>query len=84
MLLLEAAGVEARYISGEAGDELHAWNLVKLDGEWYHLDTTWNDPVPNQPGKVRYDYFLASDATLRADHSWEEEKYPVTAFEDYK
>lgn len=84
LLLLEAAGVETRYISGEVETGLHAWNLVKLDGEWYHLDTTWNDPVPNQPGKVRYDYFLVSDATLRADHSWEEGKYPVTAFEDYK
>lgn len=84
LLLLEAAGVETRYISGEVETGLHAWNLVKLDGEWYHLDTTWNDPVPNQPGKVRYDYFLVSDATLRADHTWEEGKYPVTAFEDYK
>ena len=84
LLLLEAAGVETRYISGEVETGLHAWNLVKLDGEWYHLDTTWNDPVPNQPGKVRYDYFLVSDATLRADHSWEEEKYPVTAVANYK
>ncbi len=84
LLLLEAAGVETRYISGEVETGLHAWNLVKLDGEWYHLDTTWNDPVPNQPGKVRYDYFLVSDATLRADHSWEEGKYPVTAMANYE
>lgn len=84
LLLLEAAGVETRYISGKVETGLHAWNLVKLDGEWYHLDTTWNDPVPNQPGKVRYDYFLVSDATLRADHSWEEGKYPVTAVANYK
>ncbi|MCC5891805.1 transglutaminase domain-containing protein [Exiguobacterium sp.] len=84
LLLLEAAGVETRYISGEAGTELHAWNLVKLDGDWYHLDTTWNDPVPNRPGEVGYDYFLVSDATLRADHTWEEGKYPVTAVGDYK
>ncbi|WP_214844293.1 transglutaminase domain-containing protein [Exiguobacterium sp. s150] len=79
LLLLEAAGVETRYISGEAGTELHAWNLVKLDGDWYHLDTTWNDPVPNRPGEVGYDYFLVSDATLRADHTWEEGKYPVAS-----
>lgn len=32
LLLLEAAGVEARYISGEVQTGLHAWNLVKLDG----------------------------------------------------
>ncbi len=84
LLLLEAAGVETRYISGEVETGLHAWSLVKLDGEWYHLDTTWNDPVPNQPGKVGYDYFLVSDATLRADHTWEEGKYPVTAMANYQ
>ncbi|WP_215189660.1 transglutaminase domain-containing protein [Exiguobacterium sp. s6] len=69
LLLLEATGVETKYTSGEVETGLHAWNLVKIDGEWYHLDKTWNDPVPNQPGKVRYDYFLVSNATLRADHT---------------
>lgn len=83
LLLLEAAGVETKYISGEAGDELHAWNLVKLDEDWYHLDTTWNDPVPNRPGEVGYDYFLVSDATLRADHTWDATNYPVTAIKNY-
>lgn len=84
LLLLEAAGVEARYISGEAGTALHAWNLVKLDGSWYHLDTTWNDPVPNRPGEVRYDYFLVSDATLQKDHTWEIGDYPLTAMVDFQ
>ncbi|UTT43547.1 transglutaminase domain-containing protein [Exiguobacterium aurantiacum] len=84
LLLLEAAGVEARYISGEAGTELHAWNLVKLDGAWYHLDTTWNDPVPNRPGEVGYDYFLVSDATLQKDHTWEVGDYPVTSIADFR
>ncbi|TCI57427.1 hypothetical protein EVJ24_01215 [Exiguobacterium sp. SH1S21] len=84
LLLLEAAGVEARYISGEARTELHAWNLVKLDGAWYHLDTTWNDPVPNRPGKVGYDYFLVSDETLQKDHTWEAGNYPVTGRTDFQ
>ena len=84
LLLLEAAGVNARYISGEAGEGLHAWNLVQVDGEWYHLDTTWNDPLPDRPGEVRYDYFLVSDTTMRQDHTWEADAYPVTGAEDYK
>ena len=79
LLLLEAAGIEARYISGEVASGLHAWNLVRVNNEWYHLDTTWNDPIPNQPGNGRLDYFLVSDATLRADHTWESARYPVTA-----
>jgi hypothetical protein len=79
LLLLEAAGIEARYISGEVASGLHAWNLVRVNNEWYHLDTTWNDPVPNQPGNGRLDYFLVSDATLRSDHTWAFGRYPVTA-----
>lgn len=84
LLLLEAAGVEAKYISGEVQTGLHAWNLVKLDGAWYHLDTTWNDPVPNRVGEVGYDYFLVSDATLQKDHAWETGDYPVTAVADFQ
>ncbi|MGA9466087.1 MAG: transglutaminase domain-containing protein [Exiguobacterium marinum] len=83
LLLLEAAGVEARYISGEVASGLHAWNLVRVNNEWYHLDTTWNDPVPNQPGNGRTDYFLVSDSTLRADHTWEFGRYPVTAVHNF-
>ena len=83
LLLLEAAGIEARYISGEVPSGLHAWNLVRVNNEWYHLDTTWNDPVPNQPGNGRYDYFLVSDTTLRADHTWKPGHYPVTAIDDF-
>ena len=43
----------------------HAWNLVKLDGEWYHMDITWDDAV-SYPSYVSYDYFLQSDAGIFA------------------
>ena len=34
-------GLDARYIHNSS----HAWNLVKLDGDWYHVDVTWEDPI---------------------------------------
>ncbi len=83
LLLLEAAGLDTKYISGKAGDGLHAWNLVQVDDEWYHLDTTWNDPLPDRPNEVGYDYFLVSDATMRQNHTWMTDNYPVTAIDDY-
>ena len=43
----------------------HAWNLVLLDGEWYHMDITWDDAV-SYPSYISYDYFLQSDAGLIA------------------
>lgn len=48
-------------------DELnHAWNMVQIDGEWYHVDVTRDDPVPDMKDYVNYEYFLLSDARMQA------------------
>ena len=44
-------GVDTRVISGEAGGP-HAWNIVKLNGKYYNLDSTWD------AGRSAYAYFL--------------------------
>ena len=82
-LLLDAAGVENRVVTGKADGGDHRWNLVRLGEAWYHLDITWDDPV-SADGREHhtYDYYLKSDATMQADHEWEGE-YPTCA-EDYK
>lgn len=51
----------------------HAWNMVQIDGQWYHVDVTWDDPVWDLEGRVRHEYFLLSDAEMSArKHSgWE-------------
>ncbi|QCT04274.1 transglutaminase-like protein [Paenibacillus algicola] len=82
--LLKSAGIENKivegtaYPSGSGQGQLHAWNLVKLDGKWYHLDTTWNDPVPNREGKVSYTHYLRSDAQMAKDHTWVK-SYPAAS-----
>ena len=42
----------------------HAWNMIKIDGEWYHVDVTWNDPTPDRPGRAKHTYFLNSDSVI--------------------
>jgi len=74
--LLQGLGVESKYVVGEVYTGGHAWNLVKVDGEWYHLDTTWNDPVPDREKAVSYKYFLLNDAQMKLDHNWEQANYP--------
>lgn len=46
----------------------HSWNMVQIDGEWYHVDLVFDDPQPDRPGQVLHDHFLLSDAGIAADH----------------
>ena len=43
----------------------HIWNAVELDGNWYQLDVTWNDPYPDSPGASRFDYFLLTEDAMK-------------------
>lgn len=76
--LLRNAGVDSRLVEGTAGDQLHAWNMAKVDGHWYHLDTTWDDPVPDVSGQVNYTYYLRTDKQMSKDHFWYINNYPRT------
>lgn len=77
-LMAEAAGLEATFVSGVATNsggvtESHAWNQVKMNGKWYNVDVTWDDPTHdgkefNDHSGNRYDYFLVSKAQLEKDH----------------
>lgn len=80
-MLLEV-GIENKIIEGVAGSSLHAWNLVKLDGKWYHLDTTWDDPLPDVPGRITYEHYNLTDDQIKTVHTWTK-SYPaaVTSFE---
>ena len=43
----------------------HSWNLVKIDGEWYHVDCTWDDPDNDtMTQRINYNYFLISDVQM--------------------
>ena len=53
--------------------ENHAWNYVQLGGNWYAVDTTWDDPVVIGGGTAseesRYKYFLVGREIIDQDHS---------------
>lgn len=75
--LLRELGIESRFITGTASGGDHGWNLVKLDGQYYHVDATWDDPVPDRPGRVLHSYLLLPDSVMRRDHAWVAADYPV-------
>lgn len=65
--ILTKAGVEVHYVTGTGNKEAHAWNVVNVDGQWYNLDVTWNDP--KETGLTGYRYFLMDDATFFKSHT---------------
>ncbi|REB08542.1 DUF5050 domain-containing protein [Sporosarcina sp. BI001-red] len=81
--LLNRLGIETIYVIGSK-EMNHAWNKVKVDGEWYNLDATWDDPVPDVAGKVRYTYFLLSDVEMGKSHSWDNRNLPNAISTNYE
>lgn len=74
MVLLEHLGFETRYVAGltfSVQGHLvdHAWVMVQIDDEWYHIDPQLEDNV-TRSDTVNYHYFLKDDATFRAHHVW--------------
>ena len=42
--LLQKCGIECAEVAGHTkGEGAHGWNIVKIDGDYYYLDTTWDD-----------------------------------------
>lgn len=62
---MRIAGIESREISGTSWGGSHAWNQVKLGGQWYNIDVTWGDEDDDFfPASANYDYFLVGTHTL--------------------
>lgn len=66
LALARAAGLEAQVITSSAMD--HAWNLIRVDGAWYHVDVTRDDPIrPDGMEPVTtHTRLLLSDDAMRA------------------
>lgn len=77
-LLLNKVGIENKYIIGQVyGGEGHAWNLVRIDGQWYHVDCTWDDP--NDSGEASVSggennrFFLVGDSFIKQSRTFDDE-----------
>lgn len=82
------AGIETEIVLGDDFDRTddlgHAWNTVKIGGEWYQLDATWNDPIMNDGSNVKtYTYFNVTDNELKKDHIWDDSIYQNATADKY-
>ncbi|QMV42713.1 transglutaminase domain-containing protein [Cohnella cholangitidis] len=82
--MMRQAGIPVKIVEGTSRGIAHTWNLVQLGGKWYHIDTTWDDPVPDEAGRIAYNYYNLTDSQIRIDHKWKPSAlYPtaVTSFD---
>lgn len=80
-LLMDMSGVECITVVGAAygSSEDHAWNMVRLDGEWYCVDATWDIGVP----EAYWSYFnVTSDYMAATDHQWDYASVPEATAAD--
>lgn len=75
--ILDGLNIQNVLVSGTAKNsnsvtESHAWNDVKINGKWYAVDVTWDDPVIKGGGKLteklRYQYFLRGSDKFLKNH----------------
>ncbi len=82
--LLRKAGIQSFIVTGKSANpgsgtsEGHAWNLVRIDGKYYHADPTWDD----QGEQIFYAYFNKTDAEILEDHTIDEKAYALPACTD--
>ncbi|MBE7049425.1 MAG: hypothetical protein E7394_01465 [Ruminococcaceae bacterium] len=65
--LMNVLGIESTYVPSQEMN--HAWNLVKLDGKWYHIDVTFDDPVnanhKDMYAHINHNYALLSSEAIQ-------------------
>lgn len=78
--LCDQVGIVGSIVAGEVSNGLHAWNLIRIDGCYYHVDVTWGDAnfrsndrigrgEPNTVPEIDYDYLCVTTEQISHTHS---------------
>lgn len=85
--LMQQAGIECTMIVSDKMS--HAWNYVKIDGKWFHVDVTSDDPLYNGKydlhGRVDHKYFMLSDNAIKklGHNNWDTAGLPAAKTATY-
>lgn len=85
-LLMEMAGMECLTVVGASHASMvdHAWNMVRLNGQWYCADATWDYAYRETMNGCEWRYFnVTSDYMARTDHQWDYTNIPEASAENH-
>ncbi len=81
--VLYQAGIQCLFVVGTSVNpstgkaESHGWNIAKIDGHYYHVDTTWDD-TDNADVPIMYPYLNVTTGQISEDHNIsKDENYPL-------
>ena len=83
LAFMEQMGIPCRFVVSSNG--VHSWNMVKVDGNWYHVDVTNDDPKSYESTTKKYPiytFFLQSTENFQkkvnstGSHQYDTSKYP--------
>ena len=72
--LLRLLGIQSVIVTGNANGESHAWNLVRLNGRYYYMDTTWGNSrylsnSSEMEKYVNYNYLAITTEEISRTHT---------------
>lgn len=76
--VMRLAGVQCITVTGKFNDQSHMWNMIKLDGDFYHIDVTADDPtVDTGEDVIDFNYFNLNDEQIKIDHTINNKEYTL-------
>lgn len=92
--LADKLGLDCEIVTSDSLN--HAWNLVAVNDNLYHVDATWNDPINDRLGRSRHVYFMKSTSYFQSSEGghlakndwvisggWEKESASNTGYDKY-
>lgn len=69
--LCKAAGIECAVVDGTMDTESHTWNIIKIEGNYYHVDVSTYYSLGAEHS------FMQNDEQMKGEYVWDTGKYPV-------
>lgn len=77
-MFMDMLGIPCKTVAAKDSDNTdHVWNMVELDGEWYYVDVTWDDPIHETENSEKHRYFNVTEEYMRKNkHCWNSRNLP--------